>query len=305
MVNGGWAPSPIGTMHPECAWLPLEPRMPLNGRELAALTHRVAACVDGAQVVLIDGDAELDIVGEAYRQDAIHALVARAIVGRCYALLVPEPTNPYDANTLAVLIGGELVGYVPRTDGHWTQAVLHLIALHRRPVMCSAVIDVFTPETPWYEIHLLLPDIQAGTRDAAVVRNVPHTVGELEMSETVKRVALLVGSTELNAVGESEFQEALDALAKGRSPNGHRIETMALVEVRPDRRELVITICGRDVGLLRAGSRILRGVVQALERHHSCPVACRVLITGGKGGPGVRKTQFQVKLLVPALLISI
>ena len=30
------------------------------------------------------------------------------------AVLVPEPTNPYDANAISVQIDGQVIGYLPR-----------------------------------------------------------------------------------------------------------------------------------------------------------------------------------------------
>ena len=67
---------------------------------------------------LLDGDDDLEIVGEASYQDALWALcggspgddVRHGIV----AVLVPEPENPHDQNAISVRVEGRIVGYLPR-----------------------------------------------------------------------------------------------------------------------------------------------------------------------------------------------
>jgi hypothetical protein len=59
------------------------------------------------------GYGYLGAVGESQYQPALRQ-IARA--GRlCEATLVAEPDNPFDVNAVAVKIGGELIGYVPRS----------------------------------------------------------------------------------------------------------------------------------------------------------------------------------------------
>src|SRR5690349_23108639 len=62
---------------------------------------------NGAQVVLLDGDEDLEVVGESFYQENLWHL-AGAQPGRervredIYAVLVAEDDNPYDPNAVAV-----------------------------------------------------------------------------------------------------------------------------------------------------------------------------------------------------------
>lgn len=63
------------------------------------------------------------IVGQSYHQDELHLLFQLARPGffskptasmYTVANLVPEPNSPYDANSVAVYVGGLRVGYLAR-----------------------------------------------------------------------------------------------------------------------------------------------------------------------------------------------
>jgi hypothetical protein len=58
------------------------------------------------------------VVGESHRQDNLWELVGGRTMHPVHhsvvAVLVPEPDNPYDANAIAVHIGGRMVGFLPR-----------------------------------------------------------------------------------------------------------------------------------------------------------------------------------------------
>lgn len=59
----------------------------------------------------------IDVVGIGYRSKNMTKLIERgAIKVGTPARLVPEPTNPHDANAIQVVIDGEHVGYVARKD---------------------------------------------------------------------------------------------------------------------------------------------------------------------------------------------
>lgn len=57
--------------------------------------------------------SRMAVVGESFHQDALQRLLAGR--GRtCVAALVPEPTNPYDANAVKVVVDGSDVGHLAR-----------------------------------------------------------------------------------------------------------------------------------------------------------------------------------------------
>jgi hypothetical protein len=76
---------------------------------------------NGAQVVLLDGDEDLEVVGESYYQENLWHL-AGAQPGKervredIYAVLVAEDDNPYDPDAVAVWINGLKVGHLSREN---------------------------------------------------------------------------------------------------------------------------------------------------------------------------------------------
>lgn len=76
---------------------------------------------NGAQVALLDGGEDLEVVGESFYQDNLWHL-AGAQPGKervrkdIYAVLVAEDDNPYDSNAVAVWIDGLKVGHLSREN---------------------------------------------------------------------------------------------------------------------------------------------------------------------------------------------
>jgi hypothetical protein len=86
-----------------------------GGRGSAAPAPTAATA---GSVFLLGGQDDLEIVGELAYQDVLWRLCGGTIGDRIrcdiVAVLVPEPMNPYDANAIAVQIGGRTVGYLSR-----------------------------------------------------------------------------------------------------------------------------------------------------------------------------------------------
>jgi hypothetical protein len=61
---------------------------------------------------------EVGVVGESHYQDALTAIVGgkrpESVRIPTQAVLVPEPSNPYDPNAVAVYVAGRKVGHLPR-----------------------------------------------------------------------------------------------------------------------------------------------------------------------------------------------
>lgn len=70
------------------------------------------------EVVILDGDDDLDVVGESYRQDALWKIVggksSERIRKEVIGYLVPEPNNVYDPNAIGVWIQGLQVGFIAK-----------------------------------------------------------------------------------------------------------------------------------------------------------------------------------------------
>jgi hypothetical protein len=85
-------------------------------------------------VSLLGGQDDLEVVGELAYQDALWRLSGGTVGDRIrrhvVAVLVPEPTNPYDANAIAVQIDGQVIGYLPRaTAQEYLAGLQHLMSV--------------------------------------------------------------------------------------------------------------------------------------------------------------------------------
>ena len=86
----------------------------------------------------------VEVVGESHYQPALQTITGRRgwtdILCECSATLVPEPTNPYDANAVRVEIQGQTVGYLSRGDAAGYSPHLRQLAARQHRVCCDAVI---------------------------------------------------------------------------------------------------------------------------------------------------------------------
>jgi len=88
----------------------------LRGRRASSVPARLETT--SVSVSLLGGQDDLEVVGELAYQDVLWRLSGGTVGDRIrrhiVAVLVPEPTNPYDANAIAVQIDGQVVGYLSR-----------------------------------------------------------------------------------------------------------------------------------------------------------------------------------------------
>ncbi|HKP20167.1 MAG TPA: HIRAN domain-containing protein [Thermoleophilaceae bacterium] len=102
-------------------------------------------------------------VGEASYQDALRHICGsdRWEHVRCEvrAVLVPEPSNPYDPNAVMVQVDGQLVGYLSRGDAVEYQPVTRTLFERGEVIVCDARICGRGPgsDTPNLGIFLELP----------------------------------------------------------------------------------------------------------------------------------------------------
>lgn len=72
------------------------------------------------QPLTLGGRETLEVVGESHYQDALWRCVGdddgERVRCQVQAVLVHEPKNPHDGNAIAVLLEGEVVGYLSRED---------------------------------------------------------------------------------------------------------------------------------------------------------------------------------------------
>ena len=101
---------------------------------------------DGAQVVLLEGDEDLEVVGESFYQPNLWHLAGaqpgqgRVRTGIC-AVLVAEDDNPYDPNAVAVWIDGLKVGHLSRENAQrYRPGLLAQQQAQGRPIALAGVI---------------------------------------------------------------------------------------------------------------------------------------------------------------------
>lgn len=91
-----------------------------QGRGEVSRKRVVLDSATGEAVDVGDGEFEQEVRGESHYQKALARIAgAKGISGKrvaCSALLVPEPSNPYDRNAVQVIVSGALVGYLPRDE---------------------------------------------------------------------------------------------------------------------------------------------------------------------------------------------
>ena len=96
---------------------------------------------DGIEVALLDGNDDLEVVGESYYQENLWRLVGprwpdERVRHHVYAVLIAEDDNPYDANAVAVWVQGLKVGHLSR---------LMPAVIVRACSVCSVVMASLSP----------------------------------------------------------------------------------------------------------------------------------------------------------------
>lgn len=115
----------------------------LRGRRGASASARDES--PAISVFLLGGQDDLEVVGELAYQDILWRLCGGTVGDRVrydiVAVLVPEPTNPYDANAIAVQISGQVVGYLSRaTAREYLPGLKHIMSVRGGYVALRGVI---------------------------------------------------------------------------------------------------------------------------------------------------------------------
>ena len=105
----------------------------------------VRAGTSAVSVYLLGGQDDLEVVGELAYQAVLWRLCGGTLGDRVrcdiVAVLVPEPTNPYDANAIAVQIDSQVVGYLSRaTAQEYLPGLKHLMSARGGYIALSGVI---------------------------------------------------------------------------------------------------------------------------------------------------------------------
>lgn len=134
-----------------------------------------------------------------------------------------------------------------------------------------------------------------GNEDPAYFRPVK---GGIEVS-----AVLFDGDFELNVVGESHYQDALEQLAGGRTEDGARVETTALLIPQPDNpydsNAVAVWADGKQVGhLSRENAEILQSKIIDINTRRNRAAACRAVVVGGWDRGGGDRGHFGIKIFI-------
>lgn len=132
-----------------------------------------------------------------------------------------------------------------------------------------------------------------GRKDPPWLKPIP---GGLEITATLSE-----GRFRVDVVGESRYQEALEAIAGGRTEDGADLETAALLVPEPSNRydpnAVQVMIDGRVVGYLsRENAAVLQPRIVEMVRGTKRAVACRARVVGGWDRGGGDRGHFGVRL---------
>lgn len=115
-----------------------------RGNEGGAVTSSPVPSTTQMTVTLVEGDCDLDVVGESYRQQNLWNIVGghtdQYIKQPIVAVLVPE-NNPHDPNAIAVYINGLMVGYLPREiAAKYRPGLNRLMKEHQHPIALAGQV---------------------------------------------------------------------------------------------------------------------------------------------------------------------
>jgi hypothetical protein len=91
----------------------------------------------------LDGRELVNVAGESHYQDALREIAGQddgEVRLETTAALIPEPSNPHDANAVRVEIDGRLVGYLPRASAVAYGALVRQPAERGRTAVCDAMV---------------------------------------------------------------------------------------------------------------------------------------------------------------------
>lgn len=210
----------------------------------------------------------LEIVGEYYRQDAFHRLIAASMLdysedrytvrGAC--LLSDDSSNPHDSNAIAVWFGGEHIGYLNRAD-----------ARRYKPVIDRATHLGYTLSASCY--------IWVGVRSGFNPRVdiwLPEPGHALPANDIPSDAVFLPTGTKIQVTKEEDHMDVLTKWTrKGKTAVPVMFTLKAIQDVRSRSVVDIVQVCVGDepIGVLTKGmSEKIAPLVEYVEERAKTPV---------------------------------
>lgn len=187
------------------------------------------------------------------------------------AVLIPEPTNPYDSHAVQVTINSLLVGYLPREDAGGYSSVLASLATQER------FLEV--PARVWWGRD---PD---GDFYGSVTLDLPPAPLLFAVNTRPSGAALLPRGWRVQVTGEEAYLDVLSPVVAGR---GEALAYVTLHEFTEERarssKQLVeVRLDGRRVGQLSpAASEQLLPVIRLADHAGGIPICAHAVVRGNQ-----------------------
>lgn len=106
-------------------------------------------------------DSQVAVHGESYYQPTLHKTATLSVASngeRAFrAILLPEPSNQYDPNAIAVYSDAGCVGYLPREEAIHYKAVFEEVRRQGcQAGVCTGLLTGGTRDKPFYGVILQL-----------------------------------------------------------------------------------------------------------------------------------------------------
>jgi hypothetical protein len=205
-----------------------------------------------ARLVRLSADGRMSVVGESHYQPALqhitggkdcHGDFANAVA--VSAVLVPEPTNPYDRNAVRVDIDRMTVGYLAREDAVDYQPPLRALQSRGALGWCPAFVMGGGDRLYGVFMHLGPPDRLVAVTSADGLYLLPAermaaVTGEEKHQDVLEEIAARGGGTAMMSViaslhactitrgkytGETGIEVRSTACGSGNSPSSSRTGT--------------------------------------------------------------------------------
>ena len=166
-----------------------------------------------------NGYGNMEIKGTQHRQDALLALLPHRDLPNgaeldTTAQLIPEPTNPFDANAVGCWVHNQLIGYLPRDEAaRYSTTLAQFVRAGRLP---TTTVHLWAREFDEYDND---DDRQTNTRryftSARVALAEPELLGPINLAPPKPRVELPDGGA-AKVTGTQDNLQHLLAVMAGR-----------------------------------------------------------------------------------------
>ncbi|HEX8769038.1 MAG TPA: HIRAN domain-containing protein [Jatrophihabitans sp.] len=227
----------------------------------------------------------MELKGTEHRQDAILSLLPRrglrdGVDLETTGQLIPEPTNPYDANAIGCWVQGRLIGYLPREEAaRYTAPLAQFV---RSGLVPTTNVRLWVREFEEYDYD--------GGREAKKKRYYtsarvglaePDLLGPVNLAPPKPRAELPDGGAVKVTGTQENLQHLLAVLADRSAAWAYGVlEPMTLSGARSSKTVVQVSINGRPAGTLSPQmSTYYLPIVQPLTAA-GCHAVVRVLLKG-------------------------